>query len=58
MIEITVWKSGDEFYVLTRRGGVNSPGEEWWLENGEGEGMSMSDMNLFQALDQYFKENF
>ena len=58
MIEITVHKSADEVYVLRHTGGDTVPGQPWWLENGEGEGMSMSDINVFQALDQFFKENF
>lgn len=30
----------------------------WWLENELGEGMEMSEKNLFDILHHEFKENF
>jgi hypothetical protein len=42
----------DKMYILryTDRG--------WWLENELGEGMEMSEKNLFDILHHEFKENF
>lgn len=33
-------------------------GFDWWLENKDGEGMSMSDYDVFEMFDNYFKSNF
>ena len=36
----------------------NSTSYEFFLRNEEGEGMSMSEKNLYGLLNQYFKEEF
>jgi len=43
-------------YTLTET--FNSNDFDLWLENEEGEGMSVSEQNLFDVLDKYFSEEF
>lgn len=54
--ELTV-KDGDKSYTIKENEVPPSP---WTLllENEDGEGMSISDKNLFDILDNYFKTEF
>lgn len=45
-------------YTLSNGMPVGADGWEFWLTNEEGEGMSVSGVNLFDILDRFFKENF
>ena len=49
-----VYRDGKK-YSLSR-----TPSEDWpfWLENGTGEGMSVSEHDLFEALNRIWKEGF
>lgn len=49
---------GDKAYFLNEVPGLEDTGFRFWLDNQEGEGMSLSEKNLFDLLDQYFKDNF
>jgi len=51
MIEVA---NGEKSYILSETG----TDWEYWLENEAGEGMSLSEKNLFDLLDKYFQEEF
>lgn len=44
-----------ECYDIRRRDDVEWP---WWIENFLGEGMSITEQDLFDALDAHFKKQF
>lgn len=48
-------RKGEKCYILKHYGARQW---EYWLENEEGEGMSVSEPNLFDVIDKYFKEEF
>ena len=51
-------RDGSKAYFLEYRGD-NTPGHQpFWLYNENGEGMELSEKDVFDALDKYFKENF
>jgi len=54
MTQITVSKK-DKTYILSE---IQDPNWPYFLENEEGEGMSMSETNLFDLLDDYMKKEF
>jgi len=51
MIEVA---NGEKSYILSETG----TDWQYWLENEESEGMSVSEKNLFNLFDKYFKEEF
>lgn len=53
-IEIYI-EDGERQYKLSTKGDLNW---EYSLENEAGECMGLSEKDLFDMLDQYFKENF
>lgn len=46
---------GEKHYALST---TENPGFPYWLENQDGEGMSLSEKNVFDILDEYFKKEF
>lgn len=61
-IELTILgkidKDGLVLNSYTVTNGHQDPEQRYWLVNGDGEGMSMSEQNLFDALHDYFTANF
>jgi hypothetical protein len=55
-MEIFSASDGPQSYRLSTR--FYDERNPLWLENDDGEGMSLSEANLFEALDQWFKANF
>lgn len=49
-------KRGDKHYCLARQ--YRRDGWDYFLTNEEGEGMSLSEINLFDIIDEHFKETF
>jgi hypothetical protein len=43
---------GQKYYTV----GLNNG--ELWIENQDNEGMTMAERNLYDLLDEYFKDNF
>ena len=37
---------------------INDPNWPYWLENKDNEGMSLSEHDVAEMLDKYFRENF
>ena len=58
-LEITAYSQENDrraaVYTLSTR---DDPTFPYWLENECGEGMSLSENNLFGMLDEYYKKNF
>lgn len=44
-----------QFYALRT---TNDKDQPFWLENNDGEGMSMTEQGVFDALHEHFKKNF
>ena len=54
MTKVTVSKK-DKTYILSE---IQDPNWPYFLENEEGEGMSMSETNLFDLLHNYYEQEF
>ena len=57
VFHLIVEKDGKE-YTLANSWSGSADGWDFWLTNEDGEGMSMSGVNLFDILDKFFSENF
>jgi len=54
MFEVTIEKDGKSYTIKQ----VKDAQFPFWFENESGEGMGMSEINMFDLLDKAFKENF
>lgn len=49
-------KQKDKYYEIEER--QTSDGWKYWLINEESEGTTVSEDNLFEVIDEFFKDNF
>jgi hypothetical protein len=55
MIDLVIEARGRQ-YILSEQQDENN--FSYWLENENEEGMSVSEINLFDVIDKYFKSEF